>query len=204
MSPEDEKRDGWAILIYMILTIACIVLLFSMTTARADTTKVFDATARRWGITVPPGATIDSIRITIDSTKPGMCITFPPIFMAVKIDGRWFPLKWLVDSLPPMYTDDPRCMGDSITPYKPLPHDPVKRMLRYKDTIPVVRARGLDSCFVLGHDTVICHILLVPPRQYDPDKRPGGRFSCDTIHIFPHWEWYDWLNGKRTNIRRVK
>lgn len=46
-----------------------------------------------------------------------------------------------------IYTDDPRCLGDSITPYRPLSHDLVGRILRRKDTIPVIPSRGLDSTF---------------------------------------------------------
>lgn len=63
-----------------------------------------------------------------------------------------------------IYTDDPRC-----------------------DTIP--RARGLDSVYVLPHDSLVAG---------------SGLVTSHTIQIPGHWEYFNWLNGKRVNMRRVK
>lgn len=184
-SPEDEKRfPNWPVLILCwVVIIGCAVMFLWLCTqsARADTTKVGQAIEkpRTWGITVPAGAIIESTKVIYDSTGPGICITFPPIFMAVKIDGKWFPLKWLVDSLPPMYTDS------------------------------VVRARGLaerqrdlvwdgrlDSVYTLPHDSIVWSL----GPKYDERGNPNRV----TLKIPGAWWYFNWSNGKRVNMRLSK
>lgn len=85
-----------------------------------------------------------------------------------------------------IYTDDPRCRRmDTIYPH------------------PNLRARGLDSVYVLPHDSLVnCRQVPIDC----PDHVQGClvyhfKNVCDTIRVEPHWIYFLWRNGKRTDIR---
>lgn len=91
-----------------------------------------------------------------------------------KLDGKWIQIAIVVDSLPPMH----------------------------KDTIPVVPARGLDS-MTSGPAPRIKSSNGSAPGLYTKPHPQFGLDSAFDIHE-KIWWYFDWKNGKRTNLRRAK
>lgn len=82
-------------------------------------------------------------------------------------------LKREVCRIDTIYVDDPRC--------------------HHKDTIPLVRARGLDSVYTLPHDSIVWSL----GPKYDERGNPNRV----TLKIPGAWWYFDWDKGKRTNLR---
>ena len=180
MSPEEERRFVTREIRVVIAFVVIILVIWAFVpTCRADSTvtnqQIADSLPKlreKWIATLE-----DSIRdrrtAQIDLILSHMRFDSGRIIFTCPVEIRF-------DSFPPNFS-----YGLSIN----IKELQAGNVVVWSSAIPTVRARGLDSVYVLPHDSLVAG---------------SGLVTSHTIQIHGHWEYFNWLNGKRVNMRRVK